>query len=490
MIVGGGTAGWMSATVTSQLFKGKLDIELVESEAIGTVGVGEATIPPILAFNSLAGVDEAEFIRQTKATFKLAIQFQNWGAVGDSYYHGFGYIGHKVGAIPFQQVWLKGLSEGVAGPLSDYSFNNRACDARRFNRISQISGTPLSGISYAYHFDAGLYAAYLRKLSEARGVVRTEGRISEVVLDPETGNVAKLQLESGAEVAGDFFIDCSGFNSLVFAKALGVEYDDWSEWLLCNRAAAVPSSLVPESVRPYTQSIAHGAGWQWRIPLQHRTGNGHVFCDEFISEDEATQTLLDNLEGEALRDPLLLRFTPGCRKKLWHKNCIALGLSSGFIEPLESTSIHLIQLGILHFLNVFPDMGDNSAKQKIYNQRMRFDYERIRDFIILHYHQTEREDTPFWKHVKHMTVPDTLVEKMDAFRESGHLYRIDDELFTEVGWLQVMIGQGLMPRSYSAMADTLSTDEVREFLGNLDTVFSNAVKNLQPYEQFLKACAA
>ena len=426
VIVGGGTAGWMSAALLSKLFGDKLQIELIESDAIGTVGVGEATIPPIQVYNDLAGVDEATFLRDTKATIKLAIEFQNWGAIGDDYLHGFGYIGRKVGAVSFQHVYLKGLAEGVAGPLSDYSLNNTAAYANRFNRLDRIEGTPLSGITYAYHFDASLYARYLRGLSEERGVVRREGRIEDVLLDAETGDVTGMHMEDGGTVEGDFFIDCSGFRSLVFDKTLGVEFDDWSEWLLCNRALALPTSGVPESLRPYTQSIAHDAGWQWRIPLQHRTGNGHVFSDEFMSEDEATDVLLGNLEGEPLKDPLSIRFTPGCRKKLWHRNCVALGLASGFIEPLESTSIHLIQIGITNLIKVFPSKGDNAAREQEYNRRMRYEYEAIRDFIILHYHQTSREDTPFWKHVKNMSVPDSLQQKMDAFRESGHLFRIDE----------------------------------------------------------------
>lgn len=489
VIVGGGTAGWMSAALISRLFAGMLNIELIESDAIGTVGVGEATIPPIQVFNDLAGVDEQEFLRDTKATIKLAIEFQNWGAIGDRYLHGFGFVGRNVGAISFQHAYLKALADGVAGPLSDYSLNNLAAAAGRFNRLARIEDTPLPGITYAYHFDAGLYARFLRTQSEARGVKRREGRIQEVLLDPDSGDVAGLKMEDGVEVSGDFFIDCSGFNSLLFNKSLGVEYDDWSEWLLCNRAIAVPSSSEPRSLRPYTQSIAHEAGWQWRIPLQHRTGNGHVYCDRFISEDEATRVLLDNLEGEPLKDPLSLRFTPGCRKKLWHRNCVALGLSSGFIEPLESTSIHLIQIGITNLLKVFPTKGDNAAKTREYNRRMRFEYEAIRDFIILHYHQTSREDTPFWKHVKNMDIPKNLQDKMASFSESGHLYRIDDELFTEVGWLQVMLGQGIRPQQYNALADTLSTEQIGEYLQNLHTILKTAVARLQPYPEFLKTCS-
>ena len=489
VIVGGGTAGWMSAVLISRLMGDTVKIELVESDAIGTVGVGEATIPPIQVFNDLAGVDEQAFLRDTKATIKLAIEFQNWGKIGDSYLHGFGYIGRKVGSIPFQQVYFKGLFEGVAGPIADYSLNNTAARANRFNRLTSIEGTPLAGITYAYHFDAGLYAQFLRRMSEQQGVTRREGRIEQVRLNPESGDVTGLVLDDGGEVSGDFFIDCSGFNSLVFNKTLGVGFEDWSEWLLCNRALAVPTSSVPQSLRPYTQSIAHGAGWQWRIPLQHRTGNGHVFSDRFISEDEATQVLLDNLEGEPLKDPLSIRFTPGCREKLWHRNCVALGLASGFIEPLESTSIHLIQIGITNLLKVFPTKGDNAARQREYNRRMRYEYEAIRDFIILHYHLTEREDTPFWKHVKHMDIPENLKNKMASFAESGHLYRIDEELFTEIGWLQVMLGQGLVPRQYNPMADTLSTTDVKEYLQNLRSIFKATVGKLQPYPEFVKTCA-
>jgi len=490
VIVGGGTAGWMSAALISRLFGDTLDIVLVESDSIGTVGVGEATIPAIQVFNDLAGVDEQAFLRDTKATIKLGIQFQNWGAIGDRYMHGFGDIGRKVGAIAFHHVYLKGLAEGYAGPIADYSLNNRAAMASRFNRLSGIEGTPLPGIAYAYHFDAGLYAAFLRKMSESRGVVRREGRILEVVVDPESGDVTTLRMEDGGEVGGDFFIDCSGFRSLVFDKTLGVEFDDWSKWLPCNRALALPSSSEARSLRPYTQSIAHSAGWQWRIPLQHRTGNGHVFSDGFMSEDEAASILLGNLEGQPLKDPMSIRFTPGCRRRLWHRNCVALGLASGFIEPLESTSIHLIQIGITNLIKVFPTRGDNAAKMREYNRRMRYEYEAIRDFIILHYHLTEREDTPFWAYVRHMDVPEPLEHKMASFAESGHLYRVDDELFTEVGWLQVMLGQGLRPRQYNALADTLSSDEVREYLGNLRTIYEVTVGKLRPYDEFVKSCAA
>ncbi len=489
VIVGGGTAGWMCAALLSRLFGETLSIELIESDAIGTVGVGEATIPPIQVFNNLAGVDEQEFLRDTKATIKLAIEFQNWGAIGDRYLHGFGFIGRKVGAISFQHVYLKGLAHGVAGPISDYSLNNMAAAAGRFNRLAKIEGAPLPGITYAYHFDASLYARFLRKHSEARGVIRREGRIDDVILNSESGDVSALKMQDGSEVSGDFFIDCSGFNSLIFSKTLGVDYDDWSEWLPCNRAVAVPSSLEPRSLRPYTQSIAHQAGWQWRIPLQHRTGNGHVFCDRYISEDEATQTLLDNLEGEALRDPLSLRFTPGCRKKLWHRNCVALGLASGFIEPLESTSIHMIQIGITNLVKVFPTQGDNAARAREYNRRMRYEYQAIRDFIILHYHQTSREDTPFWQQVRHMDVPESLRDKMASFAESGHLFRVDDELFTEAGWLQVMLGQGIRPRQYNPLADTLSTDQVEDYLKNLHSILNVTVSKLMPYPEFLKSCA-
>ena len=489
VIVGGGTAGWMCAALLSRLFGDTLTIELIESEAIGTVGVGEATIPPIQVFNSLAGIDEQEFLRDTKATIKLAIEFQNWGAIGDRYMHGFGFVGRKVGAISFQHVYLKALAHGVAGPISDYSLNNMAAQAGRFNRLARIEDTPLPGITYAYHFDASLYARFLRRQSESRGVVRREGRIEDVVLDSASGDVSHLRMEDGTEVGGDFFVDCSGFNSLVFSKSLGVDYDDWSEWLPCNRAVAVPSSLEPRSLRPYTQSIAHQAGWQWRIPLQHRTGNGHVFCDRYVSEDEATQTLLDNLEGEPLRDPFSLRFLPGCRKKLWQRNCVALGLASGFIEPLESTSIHLIQIGITNLVKVFPTKGDNAARAREYNRRMRYEYEAIRDFIILHYHQTSREDTPFWKYVRHMDIPENLREKMASFAESGHLYRIDDELFTEVGWLQVMLGQGIRPQQYNPLADTLSVEQVEDYLKNLHTILNATVAKLMPYPEFLKTCA-
>jgi tryptophan halogenase len=489
VIVGGGTAGWMAATLISKLMGGQLAIELVESDAIGTVGVGEATIPPIQVYNELAGVDENAFLRATKGTIKLAIEFQNWGALGDRYFHSFGFVGRKVGAITFQHVYLRALAAGVAGPLPDYSLNSLAAAAGRFAPIKRIEGAPLPGITYAYHFDAGLYAGFLRGLSEAAGVRRREGRIESVSRDPDTGDIAALRLEDGSEVQGDFFIDCTGFRSLLLGQTLGVPYEEWSDWLFCDRAVAVPCSNVPQAMRPYTQSIAHQAGWQWRIPLQHRTGNGHVFCSDFISEDEATRVLLDNLEGEPLREPFSIRFKPGCRRQLWAGNCVAVGLSSGFIEPLESTSIHLIQIGITNLLKSFPTRGGNAAKAREYNRRMRFEYERIRDFIVLHYHLTARDDSPFWDRCRTMAVPDTLAAKMQLFAECGHLPRIDDELFAEVGWLQVMMGQGLRPRSYNPLADTLSTEQVAEYLRNFHTVISSTVDRLPPYTDYLKQFA-
>ncbi|NVJ99632.1 MAG: tryptophan 7-halogenase [Alphaproteobacteria bacterium] len=487
VIVGGGTSGWMSAAMLAKAFQGILDITLVESDAIGTIGVGEATIPPIRAFNHFLGLDEEEFVRETKGTYKLAIEFQNWGQVGESYLHGFGYVGRKLGITPFHVFWLKALKEGYAGKLEDYSFNNLACRSGKFAPVEKINNTPLEGLSWAFHFDAGLYAQYLRRYCEAKGVTRVEGKITDVKQCPETGVIDSVSLEGGQLLEGDFFVDCSGFRALLSAGALGSEYEDWSHWLPCDSALAVPSSNKGAQIRPYTQSIAHSAGWQWRIPLQHRTGNGHVYSSSFMDDKVASDILLGNLEGEPLKDPMQLRFKAGCRKSSWVKNCVAIGLSSGFIEPLESTSIHLVQTAVSFLLKHFPSTTACEGNADAFNRRMSFEYETIRDFIILHYHQTARTDSDFWNYVRTMEIPDSLKAKMEDFRSHGYLSRVDDELFTEVGWLQVLVGQGMVPENYNRIGDTVSSPEVKGYLGNLNSIISNAVRQLPTHEAFLKS---
>ena len=489
VIVGGGTAGWMAAAALSRTMDG-LSIRLVESEEIGTVGVGEATIPSIRLFNALIGIDEDEFIRETRGSFKLGVQFQNWGRIGDVYMHAFGQIGRSLGMLPFQQYWLRGRAEGVAGRVGDYSLNETAAHQNRFGRLPHIPNTSLDGIAYAFHFDAALYAAYLRRIAEAAGVERSEGKIAEVRRNGETGHVEAVVLENGTAIDGELFIDCSGFRALLIEGALETGFDDWTHWLPCDRAIAVPSENAGPT-RPYTQAIAHQSGWQWRIPLQHRTGNGHVFCSDFIGEDEAAAVLLANIEGRPLAEPRTLRFRTGMRQRAWSGNVVALGLASGFLEPIESTSIHLIQNGIARLLAHFPGRDFDAANIDAYNRRIRFDHERIRDFIILHYHANQRTDSPFWTRCREMAIPETLAQKIALFRSQGQLVREGDELFVEIGWFQVLTGQNIVPRGYHPMVDRLSREELSGFFGDIETIVAGAASRLPTHDDFIaQHCAA
>jgi tryptophan halogenase len=489
IIVGGGTAGWMAAAALASTMGEQLRIRLVESEAIGTIGVGEATIPAIRLFNGLIGIDENEFIRATQGTFKLGIEFQNWGRIGERYMHAFGQIGQSLDLIEFWQYWLRARHEGVAEPLGHYSFNETAAREGRFARVPQIPNTGLDGLSWAFHFDAGLYAGHLRALAEAAGVVRTEGTIVDVTQDGENGFVQSVTLNSDEVVAGELFIDCTGFRGLLIEEALKTGYDDWTHWLPCDRAITVPSENVGPP-RPYTQSIAHQAGWQWRIPLQHRTGNGHVFCSDFMSEDEAAAVLLAHVEGKPLADPRTLPFRTGMRRKGWNRNVVALGLSSGFMEPLESTSIHLIQNGLAKLISHFPDRGFAQANVDAYNRRVAYDYERIRDFIVLHYHANQR-DEPFWARCRAAPIPDTLRDKIELFRATGRVFREQEELFVEVGWFQVLTGQNVVPETWHPLADVLSGDELAGFLADLRTIVSTNAARLPTHQDFIaRTCAA
>ncbi|WND03103.1 tryptophan 7-halogenase [Temperatibacter marinus] len=487
VVVGGGTSGWMSAAMLAKSFEKTMEIELIESDAISTVGVGEATIPPIRSFNGYLGIDEMDFLKATKGSIKLAIEFQNWGQKGDSYLHGFGYVGRKIGITPFHVYWQKCLKEGKAKDLSSYSFNNIAAQANKFAPVTKIKNTPLDGLSWAFHFDAGLYAKFLRHYSEDKGVVRTEGKIVAVHQDSESGCVTSVELENGTKIEADLFIDCSGFRALLINGALNSGYEDWSKWLPCDRAYAVPCSNDNSPYRPYTQSIAHSAGWQWRIPLQHRTGNGHVYASAFMTDETAAEILMNNLEGEALKDPMQLKFTAGKRSKIWDKNVISIGLASGFIEPLESTSIHLVQMGITNLVMHFPSSQDCSLNARDYNNRMDFEYERIRDFIILHYHVTERDDSEFWNYVRTMDVPHSLQQRIESFKHNGFVYREDNELFTGEGWLQVMVGQGIIPNYHNPIADQVTVEESAEYLQNLNVIMERAAQQLPTHKQFLNS---
>lgn len=490
VIVGGGAAGWMAAAALSRTMGDQLSIQLVESEEIGTVGVGEATIPAIKLFNQLIGLDENEFIRETQGTFKLGIQFHDWGKLGDVYMHAFGQIGQSLGLLEFAQYWQRGRAEGVATRLWDYSLNETASRSGRFARLNQIPNTQLEGITYAFHFDASLYAAYLRKIAERAGVVRTEGKIKGTKRRGDNGHIEAVILESGEEIGGELFIDCSGFRGLLIEEVLETGYEDWTHWLPCDRAIAVPSENTGPA-RPYTQSIAHKAGWQWRIPLQHRTGNGHVFCSDFISEDEAASVLLANIEGPALAEPRTLRFKTGMRKKAWNGNVVSLGLSSGFLEPLESTSIHLIQDGIAKLLSHFPTADFAPTNIEAYNRRMRFDCERIRDFVILHYHANQRTDSPFWIRCREMSIPDSLQQKLDLFRETGRLFRENEELFIEIGWFQVLTGQNIVADRYHPMADKLTSEQLAGFFTDVGKIIANTADRLPTHDEFIaQNCAA
>ena len=486
VIAGGGTAGWIAAAALSKLLPSSIKITLVESEAIGTVGVGEATIPQIRRLNGILGLDEDDFVKATHATFKLGIEFNNWGHPGERYLHTFGDPGINLASLQFHQYWLRARAEGSGASLWDYSLHEQVARAGKFGRMDRVGNTPMTGLAYAFHFDAALYAAYLRAFSEKGGVRRIEGRITSVNQDPESGFITSLQLERGETVEGDLFIDCSGFRGLLIGQAMDVGYQDWSKWLPCNRAVAVGCERS-DPLLPYTKATARTAGWQWRIPLQHRTGNGHVFCDSFISVDEATGMLMDNLDAPAIGEPRPLGFTTGRREAFWSKNCVAIGLASGFLEPLESTSIHLIQSNISRLIELFPGSEFSQAAIDEYNRRTIHEFELVRDFLILHYHRTDRDDTEFWRYCANMEVPDSLKAKMDLFAGSGLLYRDADDLFRESSWVQVMVGQGLMPRGHHPMADRLSSEQLQRFLNDIKAIIAKAEGVLPEHSAFIEA---
>lgn len=491
VIVGGGTSGWMTAAGLAKVLQGRFKIRLVESDDIGTIGVGEATIPMIRRFNQTLELDEDEFMRETQATFKLGIEFVNWGKLGDRYMHAFGAYGQALWTTEFHQYWLKMWLAGKAPDLERYSINRMACKANKFMRAdASLPNSPLSEITHAFHFDASLYARYLRKYSEQRGVVRTEGKIARTVLRAGDGFVEALELENGIRVEGDLFIDCSGFRGLLIEEALGTGFEDWSHWLPCNRALAVPCENAGE-LTPYTRSTAHRAGWQWRIPLQSRIGNGHVYCSDFISDDEAAAVLLGNLDGKAGAEPRPIRFTAGKRKKMWNRNVIAVGLASGFLEPLESTSIHLVQAAIDKIVTFFPDRGFSQPDVDEFNTQMDFEYTRIRDFIILHYKLNHRDDSPFWRRCREMAVPESLTQRMALYRRHGRIFREGLELFTPVGWLQVMHGQGLKPEGYHPLVDVYGEQEVLDFLQSIESVIGKCVDVMPTHAEYIaQHCSA
>ncbi|NVK11813.1 MAG: tryptophan 7-halogenase [Gammaproteobacteria bacterium] len=477
IIAGGGTAGWMTAAALGKMLGKTVDITLVESDDIPTVGVGEATIPTLLTFHQLLEINEQEFLKATNATFKLGIAFESWRNVSEDYIHSFGWTGKDHWAAGFQHFWLKGVQQGIAKPFGQYCTELVAAEENKFAIVGN------NALNYAYHIDAGKYAMFLREFSAKFGVVRHEGKIDEVEKDDQ-GNIAALRLGRGERLEADLFIDCTGFRGLLIEQALHTGFDDWSHFLPCDRAIAVQTESMGEPI-PYTRSIARDAGWQWRIPLQSRVGNGHVFCSRYMSEDEGVSTLLSNIEGKPINDPRVIRFTTGMRRKHWNKNCVAIGLSSGFIEPLESTSIHLIQRAIVRLIQMFPHQGVSQADVNEFNQQMMFEIENIRDFIVLHYHVTNRNDTPFWRYVAGMDIPDSLKHRLDLFKETGRVFKVPTELFGENSWIQVMLGQGLVPEQYHPVVDNLSDDELKSFLSSIDADVQRKVAQLPEHQRFI-----
>ena len=490
VIVGGGSAGWMTAAALAHAVGRDCAITLIESEAIGTVGVGEATIPPIRHFNRRLGIDEATFVRETQGSYKLGIQFIDWGRKGHSYFHPFGQYGAEFDQVPFYHHWMREWIEGrVEGPIDDFSMCWAMAKAGKFTHPSTDRRLIQSTFDYAYHFDAGLYAAYLRRFAEQRGVKRIEGRVVDVALRGEDGFIESVTLESGEAVSGEFFIDCSGFRGLLIEDALEAGYDNWQHWLPCDRAVAVPCESG--DFTPFTRSTAKAAGWQWRIPLQHRTGNGYVHCSQFISEDEAAAELLSTLDGKPLADPRPLRFVTGKRREFWKRNCVAIGLSAGFMEPLESTSLHLIQYGILRLIALLPDSAMSPLLAREYNAQTAKEYELIRDFLILHYKASTRDDSELWRYCAAMPIPDSLQYKIDHFTAHGMLVADGQELFANPSWIAVYLGQGIVPQRAPALAAMRSEVPVSQRLAQIREAMAEAVAAMPAHGEFVaRHCAA
>jgi tryptophan halogenase len=487
LIVGGGTAGWMTAAALSRKLTGlPVRISLVESAEIGTVGVGESTIPHIRYFNESLGLDESDFMVRTKATYKLGIEFRDWSRIGDSYMHPFGAFGSELDGIPFHQHWLRLRHAGHHAPLERYCLPIQAARANRFAHPAEDPAAPQAAYAYAFQFDASLYAAYLRAFAERNGVRRIEGKIVDVALRGEDGFVRSVKLESGESIEADLFIDCSGFRGLIIEQALKSGYEDWTHWLPCDRAVALPCE-ASGPLTPYTRATARESGWIWRIPLQHRVGNGHVYSSAFTSDEAAEQALLDQIEGAQLAPPNRLRFTAGKRRRQWIGNCVSIGLASGFLEPLESTSIHLIQLAIGYLLEFLPDRDFDPVDAEEFNRLMAIEYERVRDFIILHYCATQRGDTPFWSHVRTMTVPDSLAYKIELFRERGIVVDYRHGTFLEPSWIAVYVGQNVVPRRHDPLAERLPEDELRRAMARIERACRDAVDRMPSHSDFIRS---
>lgn len=478
VIAGGGTAGWMAAASLSKLIGKNLDITLIESDQIGTVGVGEATIPTLLTLHELLKIKEQDFVAAVGGTFKLGISFENWRDVGKDYIHSFGFTGKDCWAAGFQHFWRKGLDRGISKEYGEYCTE---WVAARHNRFAVL---PDNAMNYAYHMDATIYAQFLRVIAEDHGIVRREGKISQVDTDAESGFITALELESGERIEGDLFIDCTGFRGLLISQTLGVGYHDWKHWLPCDSAVALQTEAVEDPI-PYTRSIAREAGWQWRIPLQHRVGNGLVFSSDHWSDDEAISILRKNIKGEPLTEPRVLKFNTGQRHKHWHLNCVSMGLSSGFIEPLESTSIHLIQRSIIRLMQLFPYAGIRQPDIDEFNTQMTEEIEHVRDFIILHYHVTDRSDSAFWRECASMDIPDSLRHRIELFKQTGRVFKVPGELFGENSWIQVMIGQGLMPEQYHPIVNMMSDEELEHFLTSINKTAYKVVGQLPEHQRFI-----
>lgn len=477
VIAGGGTAGWVAAAALIKQLGKLVDVVLVESEQIGTVGVGEATIPPMRTFHSLLGIDEQEFMRETNAVFKLGISFKNWGQIGDQYIHPFGSTGTGSYLADFQHFWLYAKSKGINAPFDEYSLEIQAAKAGKF--ATSKSGS----MQYAYHLDATLYAKFLRKFSEKLGAKRIEGKIHQVQ-QHQDGDIKALLLESGEVVEGDLFIDCTGFHGLLIDKTLKIPYEDWTHWLPCDGAVAIQTESV-EPPKPYVTCTAHGAGWQWHIPLQHRVGNGNVFCSQFMSDDQAIEYITNNVKGKIITKPRVIKYKTGRRKVFWNRNCVALGLSSGFVEPLESTSIYMFMIGIVRLMKMFPFNGITQSVIDEYNHQSIMELEGIRDFIILHYHATSREDSEFWRYCKNMTIPDSLSHRLELFKENALFFQGDKELFRLDSWVHVMMGQGIEPKHFHYIFKTMSDDELVEHLTNTRKTIADAVSKLPTHQEFI-----
>jgi len=493
VIVGGGTAGWMCAAFLSKILpKGQARLTLIESDEIGTVGVGEATVPSLMTFNRMLGLDENDFVRSTQATFKLGIEFVDWKALGQRYLHPFGNHGRDTPEFKFLQLWLRLRQSGIeaADDIGAYNVNTLAATLGRFARPSGEAAWPFSALRYAFHFDAALYARYLRRYAEGRGAVRQEGRIVEVLQRADDGFIEGVVLQDGRRLEGDLFIDCSGFRGLLIEETLKAGYEDWSRYLPCDRAVAVPCALTG-APDPFTRATADKAGWRWRIPLQHRMGNGYVYCSDHISDEAARAQLLAKLEGGGLAEPRFLRFKAGHRKRLWVKNCIAVGLAGGFIEPLESTSIHLIQTGLLRLATLFPDKGFAQADIDEFNRSSVREYAHVRDFIILHYKATSRDDSDFWLRQRDMDIPDSLAHRIALFQSKGRIFRQHEELFSDDSWLAVFLGQGIIPSGYDPLVDVLALEDIRRNLAGLRAAMVKTAEALPTHQAFIdRACKA